>query len=85
VHIPVGHPAVELTRVANRVRADLVVLEPHGHEKLAFRKLFRRSLVARIARNAPCTVLAIRKPRPVAEEPVSLPMSLPPTWSSAGT
>jgi nucleotide-binding universal stress UspA family protein len=63
VHTPVGHPAEEVTQVAGQVGADIIVLESHPHAR---HRVFHRSLVARIVRTAPCSVLAIRDPRRAA-------------------
>jgi nucleotide-binding universal stress UspA family protein len=63
VHTPVGRPADELTRVARSVGADIIVLEAHDHT--GRRRLFHRSLLARVTQTAPCSVLAIRDPRSV--------------------
>jgi nucleotide-binding universal stress UspA family protein len=63
VHTPVGHAANELTRIARDVRADVVVIEAHDHSRPPMRRAFHRSVVARIARIAPCSVLTIRPPR----------------------
>jgi nucleotide-binding universal stress UspA family protein len=64
VHTPVGRPAHEVTRIAGQVGADVIVLESHPHSGRS--RVFHRSLVARIVRTAPCSVLAIRDPRRAA-------------------
>jgi nucleotide-binding universal stress UspA family protein len=67
IHTPIGEVAEELTRIAAQVAADLVVVEAHGH-----RRFFHRSVVGRIVRTAPCTVLTIRRPPPLrAAEPMA--------------
>ena len=48
----------ELTRIARETAADIIVVEVHDHPP----RVFHHSVVARIARTAPCSVLAIRKP-----------------------
>ena len=63
VHTPVGRAADEVTRLAGVVGADVIVLESHPHAR---HRLFHRSLVARVARTAPCSVLAIRDRRRAA-------------------
>jgi nucleotide-binding universal stress UspA family protein len=60
VHTPVGRAADEITRIAREVGADVIVVEMHNRHRM--RRLFHRSLVAEIARNAPCSVLALRDP-----------------------
>ena len=59
VHTPVGAAARELTRIAREVNADVIVVEVHEHR----RRLppAHRSLVGRLARSAPCSVLAVRR------------------------
>ena len=56
LHTPVGRPADELTRIAREAAADIIVVEVHDHGP----RLFHHAVVARIARTAPCSVLAIR-------------------------
>src|SRR5580658_5604436 len=73
VHTPVGGVAEELTRIADQVAADIVVVEAHEHVPQGARRMFHRSVVARIVRTAACTVLTIRKPRSRAPEPVARP------------
>jgi nucleotide-binding universal stress UspA family protein len=68
LHTPVGRPADELTRIARETAADIIVVEVHDHT----RRVFHHSVVARIARSAPCSVLAIRDPERVGR--VALPM-----------
>jgi nucleotide-binding universal stress UspA family protein len=73
VHTPVGAAADELTRIASEVGADILVIEAHervGREPL---RVFRRSVVDRIASTAPCTVLTLRNPRRAAGESTSRP------------
>ena len=61
VHTPVGRTADQLTRIARDVGADVVVVEAHEHPRRP--RVFHRSVIARIARMAPCSVLTIRPPR----------------------
>jgi nucleotide-binding universal stress UspA family protein len=58
IHTPIGDVAEELTRVARETYADAIVVEAHGGHSGAFAK----SLVARIAKSAPCSVLTVRQP-----------------------
>jgi nucleotide-binding universal stress UspA family protein len=58
VHTPVGHAAEELTRIARDVAADVIVIQAHDHR--GQHRVFHRSVVARISRTAPCSVLTIR-------------------------
>ena len=69
MHTPVGSPAVELTRIAATVGAHLIVIEAHEHDGREPYRMFHRSVVDLIASTAPCSVLTLRKPRPVAEMP----------------
>jgi nucleotide-binding universal stress UspA family protein len=64
LHTPVGEPAEELIRIARETAADIIVVEVHDHPP----RVFHHSVVARIARNAPCSVLAIRKAMRSAQE-----------------
>jgi nucleotide-binding universal stress UspA family protein len=59
VHTPVGHPAREINRIASEVGAGIIVIEAHDHPSKP-RRLLHRSVVARIARTAPCSVLTVR-------------------------
>jgi nucleotide-binding universal stress UspA family protein len=61
IHVPVGPAADTLARVARLVNADVIVIEAHEHTWV--HRAFHRSVVARIARNAPCSVLTLRAPR----------------------
>jgi nucleotide-binding universal stress UspA family protein len=58
LHTPVGHAADELTRIARETSADIIVVEVHEHA----RRMFHHAIVARLARTASCSVLAIRGP-----------------------
>jgi nucleotide-binding universal stress UspA family protein len=60
VHVEVGHAADRITQLARNVGADIIVIEAHEHAP-AYRA-FHRSVVARIAKTAPCSVLTIRAP-----------------------
>lgn len=60
VHTPVGDAAAELTELARTVRAGVIVVEAHDHSSRA--RLFHRSAVVRIFQDAPCSVIAIRRP-----------------------
>jgi nucleotide-binding universal stress UspA family protein len=65
VHTPLGDAAYELARVATQVGADMILVEAHHP---GTRSGFHRSIVARTAMLAPCSVLAVRQrqtePRP---------------------
>jgi nucleotide-binding universal stress UspA family protein len=67
VHTPVGRPAEELVRIAREVGADVLVVEAHDPSKP--RRLLRRSVVARVARTAPCSVLMVRPNARAAQAP----------------
>jgi nucleotide-binding universal stress UspA family protein len=64
VHTPVGQPARQVVRVAQSVGADVVLVEAHDHGGL--RRVFHRSVLARIALTAPCSVLTVRPKRAAA-------------------
>jgi nucleotide-binding universal stress UspA family protein len=61
-HLRLGSAAEELTRVAKDLGAQLIVVEAHGRQGLD--RLFHRSLVAKLARSAPCSVLTLRPTAP---------------------
>jgi nucleotide-binding universal stress UspA family protein len=72
MHTPVGDPATQLALVADEVAADLLVVEAHAHHGHGPVRVFHRSTMDRIARIAPCTVLAIRK-RPTTDARAATP------------
>jgi nucleotide-binding universal stress UspA family protein len=74
MHTPIGSPPVELARIAATVGADLIIIEAHEHDGRDPHRVFHRSVADVIASTAPCTVVTLRTPRRVAEEPTS--------WSS---
>ena len=80
VHTPIGNAADEVTRIALDVHADMVVVEAHLRDTSESHRLPHRCVVARIARTAPCTVLALRNPSP---PPVPISRSpLTANWST---
>jgi nucleotide-binding universal stress UspA family protein len=62
VHVRVGNAADVLTHIAADLDADFIVLEAHDDDP-SLKRVFHRSIVARIARDAPCSVITIRAPR----------------------
>jgi nucleotide-binding universal stress UspA family protein len=58
LHTPLGHTADELARIASEVDADVIVVEAHH---AGSRWGFHRSVIARIAKIAACSVLAVRQ------------------------
>jgi nucleotide-binding universal stress UspA family protein len=80
VHTPIGDVVDELTSIAVRTRADILVVEAHERDGRdgRGRTMFHRSAVARIARRAPCTVLTLRRPSGrTAEETAKPPCAEP--------
>jgi nucleotide-binding universal stress UspA family protein len=71
VHTPVGAAADELARIAEEVSADILVIEAHEHDGHEPFRVFHRSVVDHIASTAPCTVLTIRRPHRLTDEPMS--------------
>jgi nucleotide-binding universal stress UspA family protein len=65
LHTPLGHTADELARIASEVAADVIVVEAHH---VGARWGFHRSVIARIAKIATCSVLAVRQ-RATTESP----------------
>jgi nucleotide-binding universal stress UspA family protein len=61
-----GNPAREITALAHRVGADLIVMGTHGRSMMA--RLFQGSIARKVIDNAPCPVLAL-PPDTMAEAP----------------
>jgi len=74
VHLPVGRPADELSRIAQKTAADIIVVEVHDHPP----RVFHHAVVARLARIAPCSVLVIRAPARTAHDSVSSGVAMAP-------
>ena len=55
-----GHAAVEILRMAEKVRCDLIVLGSHG--KTGLRRLLAGSVAEAVLRQAPCPVLVVKYP-----------------------
>jgi nucleotide-binding universal stress UspA family protein len=64
VHTPVGAATRELTRIARDVNADVLVVEAHDHKRPPWS--LHRSVTGRLAKTAPCSVLAVRRRKPAA-------------------
>jgi nucleotide-binding universal stress UspA family protein len=77
MHVRLGRAAEEIERVAEEVRADVIVVE--AHDRTGFARLFHRSVSAELSRNAPCSVLTVRPRR----EPERAVLSAPPATSGA--
>jgi nucleotide-binding universal stress UspA family protein len=60
-----GDPATEILRVAREAGCDLIVLGTHGWRGL--RRLLMGSVAETVVRKAPCPVLTVKTPFPVAE------------------
>ena len=56
-----GSPFLQIPRVAQRLRCDLIVLATRGHTGL--RHVLLGSVAENVVRNAPCPVLTVRPPR----------------------
>jgi nucleotide-binding universal stress UspA family protein len=57
-HIAVGDPAREICRITEQIKADMLIVEAHGRTGL--KRVFHRSVAARLSRMAPCSVLTVR-------------------------
>ena len=57
IHTPIGDVADELTRIAREAHAHVLVVESHDPTP----GILAQSLLARIARRAPCSVLTLRQ------------------------
>lgn len=55
-----GHPVEEITAVARKCGADLIVIATHGRSGL--QHVLLGSVAERVVRQAPCPVLVVRKP-----------------------
>jgi universal stress protein A len=75
VHVAVGRPSDEITRIADAVGAHVIVVEKHESRGLA--RVFHRSLAATLAKKAPCSVLTVR-----ARSPADRTSSMPPPSSA---
>jgi nucleotide-binding universal stress UspA family protein len=61
-----GNPAREITALAHRLGADLIVMGTHGRTMMA--RFFQGSIAEKVVANAPCPVLAL-PPHTLAEAP----------------
>jgi nucleotide-binding universal stress UspA family protein len=61
-----GNPAREITALAHRVGADLIVMGMHGHSLMA--RFFQRRIAEKVIADAPCPVLTL-PPDAVADVP----------------
>jgi nucleotide-binding universal stress UspA family protein len=52
-----GNPAREITEVARRIGADLIVMGTHGRTMMA--RFFQGSIAEKVLADAPCPVLAL--------------------------
>lgn len=52
-----GNPAREITAVARRIGADLIVMGTHGRTMMA--RFFQGSIAEKVVADAPCPVLAL--------------------------
>jgi universal stress protein A len=68
----VGDPAAEILRVAQAIKADLIVMGTHGRTGLG--RLLMGSVAEQVVRRAPCPVVTVKTPlaetRP-SQEPAS--------------
>jgi nucleotide-binding universal stress UspA family protein len=58
----VGDPAPEILRVAQAIKADMIVMGTHGRSGLA--RLLMGSVAEQVVRKAPCPVVTVRMPLP---------------------
>jgi len=63
----VGNPAEEILRVAQAIKADLIVMGTHGRTGLSW--LLMGSVAEQVLRKAPCPVVTVRTPLPKAAPP----------------
>jgi nucleotide-binding universal stress UspA family protein len=58
----VGDPAAEIVRIAQAIKADLIVMGTHGRTGLG--RLLMGSVAEQVVRRAPCPVVTIKTPLP---------------------
>jgi universal stress protein A len=56
-----GDPGEEILKIANELKADLIVMGTHGRTGL--RRMVTGSVAERVLRHAPCPVLAVKTPQ----------------------
>lgn len=66
-------PAMEIMRVAESEKSDLIVIATHG--TTGWRRLAFGSVTDKLVRNAECSVLVLRAPAAAAAEPASVAAS----------
>ncbi len=59
-HLPVGDPNSEVIRLAEELRADMLVVGTHDH--MGFERLLLGSIAESLVRKAPCSVMVVRRP-----------------------
>jgi universal stress protein A len=64
VRVAVGRPAEEILRVAEEEGVDLIVMGTHGRTGL--RQVLLGTVTETVGRTAPCAVLMVKMPAPVA-------------------
>jgi nucleotide-binding universal stress UspA family protein len=70
-HVRFGDPANELAELARDLRADLVVVG--GHKRGALLSALHRSMLARLVRRSPCSVLTALPKEPPVEAGIEPP------------
>jgi len=60
-----GTPVEEILRVAAETQCDLIVMGTHGRRGLS--RLLMGSVAEQVLRRAPCPVLTVKTPTPIAE------------------
>jgi nucleotide-binding universal stress UspA family protein len=59
-HVLSGGPYIEIVRMAQRIRADLIVMGAHG--TAGAKPVLMGSVAEQVMREAPCSVLTVREP-----------------------
>jgi nucleotide-binding universal stress UspA family protein len=59
-HLPVGDPSGEVLKLAESLRADLLVVGTHDHS--GFERLLLGSIAETLMRKAPCSSVIVRRP-----------------------
>jgi nucleotide-binding universal stress UspA family protein len=66
-----GQPVDEILRLAKEIGCDLIVMGTHGRTGLG--RVLMGSVAEKVVRTAPCPVVTVREPSPVAERARATP------------
>jgi nucleotide-binding universal stress UspA family protein len=66
-----GQPVDEILRLAKEIGCDLIVMGTHG--RTGFGRVLMGSVAEKVVRTAPCPVVTVRQPSPLAERASAAP------------